>query len=469
MQLGAPHVVSWNLTRRCNLACDHCYLDAAARAGADELSTERCLAIVDELAAANPGMMLILTGGEPLLRPDLPHIARAASAAGLTVVVGTNGTVLDDDRARALRDAGVQGVGVSVDSLAGGQHDRLRGRPGALTAAARGIEAARRAGLELLIQTTLFPWNRAELGAIAAAAEAWGARAWNVYFLVCTGRGQQLVDLPPADYERALREVAGLQGAWADRLAIGVRCAPHYRRIAAELPGAAAAVNAYPSGCPAGIHYARIGPRGEVTACPYMPEVAGELGRDSFAAVWQGAPALARLRDRAALGGRCGPCSYRDTCGGCRARALAVHGDALAEDPSCAWDPAVAGDAVPPPTFALPDARTMPWTAEAIARLGRVPSFVRGLVVKRVEAEARARAAPEVTAEIMKAVRARQVDREHRAATRRSGAAGVVWLPAALARLLALPASVRAAARARAVERARDRGASAIEPSLLDD
>ncbi|MDP2787429.1 MAG: radical SAM protein, partial [Pseudomonadota bacterium] len=153
----APQIISWNLTRVCNLACAHCYLDAVQRRreASDELTLAEAEDVVTQIAATAPGAMLVLTGGEPLLRRDLETIVAAAARQGLMPVIGTNGTLLDAARAGALRAAGAMGVGISLDSVEPDFHDRLRGQIGAWEGAMRGIEAARAAGLAVLIQTTL--------------------------------------------------------------------------------------------------------------------------------------------------------------------------------------------------------------------------------------------------------------------------------------------------------------------------
>src|SRR6185503_20097171 len=193
-----PHVVAWNLTRRCNLECAHCYISAGPRESAtSELETNECLRIVDELLAVNPAPMLILSGGEPLLRHDLTQIAAYASQRGATVVVGTNGTLLTDERIAGLKEAGVRGVAVSVDSLRAAYHDRFRHGPGSLddTLAALGRLRAQR--LDFIIQTTATKGNRAELERIAQWSAEQGAVAFNCYFLVATGRGAGMSDLSP--------------------------------------------------------------------------------------------------------------------------------------------------------------------------------------------------------------------------------------------------------------------------------
>jgi radical SAM protein with 4Fe4S-binding SPASM domain len=345
-----PLIVSWNLTRLCNLACGHCYLDAAQRRreAHDELSTAEALAVVGEVAAVAPGAMLVLTGGEPLLRRDLAALVAAAAATGLMPVVGTNGTLLDDAAAARLRDAGAAGAGISLDSATHAFHDRLRGRRGAWDDALRGMRAARAAGLPLLVQTTLFDENRTELETIAAIAEAEGALALNLFFLVCTGRGARQTDLSPASYEASLAEIIALQRR-RPGLIVRARCAPYLRRVlglhANERGGNYAE---WSSACLAGRRYFRITPQGKVTPCPYIPEVVGDLRAERLGDIWSGSPTLARLRAETP-GGKCGQCDFRYSCGGCRARALASGGDLMAEDPKCIYLKPAALPAEPAP------------------------------------------------------------------------------------------------------------------------
>ncbi len=200
-----PHVVAWNLTRRCNLECAHCYIAAGPHESAtSELATAECLRIVDELLAVNPAPMLILSGGEPLLREDLAEIAAYASRRGATVVVGTNGTLLSDERITALQDAGVRGVAVSVESLRPAYHDNFRHGKGSLGDTIAALGRLRAHKLDFIVQTTVTKGNRTELERLVAWSADQGAVAFNCYFLVSTGRGASLADLAPADYEAVL-------------------------------------------------------------------------------------------------------------------------------------------------------------------------------------------------------------------------------------------------------------------------
>ncbi|MCC6531634.1 MAG: radical SAM protein [Burkholderiales bacterium] len=398
-----PYLVSWNLTRRCNLACGHCYLDAVQRKSEarGEQATAQCLLAIAQLARVARGAMLVLTGGEPLLRDDLEQLVAAARDGGLMPVVGTNGTLLDTQRARALAVAGTAGAGISLDSAAPHFHDRLRGVPGAWAGARRGIAAARDAGLALVVQTTIFEENRGDLAALARTAAQAGALAFNVFFLVCTGRGVTQSDLTSASYEATLREIVRLQEQHPG-MKVRARCAPYMRRIQGLHAGEGNADHAdWSSACLAGRRYLRITPQGEVTPCPYIREVAGDMRHTPLAEIWNRSPVLERLR-RELPKGKCGECDYRYSCGGCRARALAQHGDLLAEDPKCGYTrpPDHRPEAAPAAQL-----RHVHWEPDAQARLLHIPAFVRDRVRTLLEACAVQEGVDRITVEFVTAHR----------------------------------------------------------------
>ncbi len=402
-----PHVIAWNLTRRCNLACAHCYISAGAWHAADgELPTVDCLRIVDEILAVNPSPMLILSGGEPLLRDDLETIAARAAAGGATVVVGTNGTRLTDARIGSLMEAGVGGVAVSIDSLDETYHDRFRHGAGALADTVAAVERLRARGLDFIVQTSVTKGNRAELAEIAAWSAARGAVAFNVYFLVATGRGEGMSGLSPEENETVLGELVELEREYRGRMLVRSKCMPAIMRRVHAADGDSPLLG-YATRCPCGVQYCRITPEGKVTPCPYTPLVAGDLTRASFGEVWEDSAVFADIRG-GELGGRCGRCGYREVCGGCRARAYAETGDPLAEDPACGYQPDGHEAVVASPaavTYGESAERTMQWTPEAEARIARAPSFVRGVVAARVEKFAAERGHARVTPEVLDEVR----------------------------------------------------------------
>ncbi|MFI4945223.1 MAG: radical SAM protein [Burkholderiales bacterium] len=401
-----PHVVAWNLTKRCNLSCSHCYISAGPFETAEsELSTAECRRVIDELVAVNPSPMLILSGGEPLVRDDLAEIASHASGRGATVVVGTNGTTLTEPRVAMLAGAGVSGVAVSVDSLDAGTHDHFRGGAHALERTKDALGRLREHRIDFVVQTTATPQNAAEIPKLLEWAAAEGAVCFNLYFLVPTGRGVDLMDLEPRRIETLLAELAAAESRYRGTMMVRAKCAPHFMRHVHEAD-AESPVLSYRTRCPCGIDYCRITPDGKLTPCPYMPTEAGDLRRQSFGEIWSGSKVFAELRERE-LGGRCGRCEYRMVCGGCRARALATTGDYLAEDPGCVYEPPgdrplVARKSV---TYGSAVAPGLEWSKEASERMAKIPSFVRGIVVQRVESFARSRGLALVTPELLAEIR----------------------------------------------------------------
>ena len=402
-----PHVVAWNLTRRCNLECAHCYISAGPSESADdELSTVECQRIIEEILSLNASPMFILSGGEPLLRQDLDAIAYYATRRGATVVVGTNGTLLSDERIVRLQDAGVTGVAVSVDSLVDRHHDNFRHGAGARAATVEALDRLRTRRLDFIIQTTAHRGNRDEIAEMVDWAAEQGAVSFNLYFLVATGRGARLTDLTPDEYESLLSELVDHQRRHRGRMLVRAKCAPHFMRHVHQRDPDSPILN-YSTRCPCGVQYCRITPDGKLTPCPYLPAHAGDLRQQSFADIWRDSPLLRDLRTKA-LGGKCGQCEYRALCGGCRARAFALEGDVMAADPSCVYEPdgltALVASARTV-TYGMTAPMSMTWSSDARARIDRIPSFVRGVVVKRMEDYARERHLTEITLDLLSEVR----------------------------------------------------------------
>jgi radical SAM protein with 4Fe4S-binding SPASM domain len=447
-----PYVISWNLTYRCNLACEHCYLDAGgtplvhAESFADrsELGTEECFRVIDDIAAFAPECLTILTGGEPLLRRDILEIVRRAAERGLWVVVGTNGVRITENVARRLAEAGARGLSLSLDALDSDRHDRFRRVRGAWQNTVEGAEILNRTGLPFIVQTTAGSHNLGELEAIANFAhDRLAAKVWNLYFLVPTGRGQFVSDMTPAQYDEVLASLYLIQRKYNRRMLVNAKCAPHYIKTVLEHGddpspaggGESSPIRVYSGGaggCPAGTHYMGIRPNGDVTPCPYLPVFAGSLRSSSLAELWTSSELFTGVRRRTSLGGRCGECEMNAHCGGCRARAYGMSGDLMAEDPLCTHTPGrfegslrlralssiagvgEAGSAVVagrPGTSAIEYGHESPptiaWDDDAAARMKRIPAFVRGMVVKAVEDSCRKNGLDRVTVEELERIRAR--------------------------------------------------------------
>ena len=403
---AVPHVVAWNLTQRCNLACSHCYISAGPwQPRDDEITEAEFQRMADEVLALSPGAMFVLTGGEPLVRNDLEDLARYAVGQGATVVVGTNGVGLTTKRVASLAEAGVTGVAVSIDSLDPVTHNTFRHGTAALEGTLAAIERLRAAKLDFIVQTTVTPMNRHEVGALAAFSAEKGAVSFNLYFLVETGRGEALETLSPAENEEVLLELTDLQKAYRGRMLVRSKCQPQLMRHIHEKDPESPLLH-YGTRCPCGIQYCRITPDGKVTPCPYLPEVAGDLRTTSFKEIWEESPLLVSLRT-GDLEGNCGKCEYRAICGGCRARAFARTGNVLATDTSCAYEPTGGPMIQVKDRIQYGSAPTteLAWAEDATARMQRIPSFVRSVVMGRVEDYARKKGATEVTVALLDEVR----------------------------------------------------------------
>ena len=313
------------------------------------MTTDECRRVIAGLASwARP--LLILTGGEPLLRADIYDLAAAARQAGMPVVLATCGLLVDDEAARRMKAAGVRRISVSLDGATAASHDEFRGAAGAFDGALRGIEAAKRAGLDFQINTTVTRANVADLPAILDLAVRLGAACFNAFLLVPTGRGRDLADaeLAPGEYEQALHWLAD-QDERAD-IQVRVTCAPHYQRILRERRRGRAPASPStrkgrppqgPHGCLGGKTFAFISHMGKVQICGFLDLECGDLRRAGydFRQVWEGSDLLRQVRDVDGYRGRCGVCEYRVRCGGCRARAFAATGDFLGEEPFCIYVP----------------------------------------------------------------------------------------------------------------------------------
>lgn len=421
MENTKVQAVSWNITRLCNLKCTHCYLPAGfvdtdefpqGFVRDSELTQADCFRVIDEIAEINPHILLILTGGEPLLRPDILEISKYASDTGFLVVMGTNGVLLNDKVVENMQEHGVTGAGISIDSIQPTNHDKFRGMPGAWKATMNGVESLKRAKLDFLVQTSVTQWNYDEIPEIVEYAYQLGAKVLNLYFLVRTGRGKTVMDITPTQYEKMLETMFKLQSDYSGKMLIAAKCAPHYKRVIFEQQSDSAFLQGYPSGtCPCGIYYCRISPEGELTPCPYLPVSVGNLKNQSFSRLWNESDTFQELRNRDLLEGKCGVCEFKEVCGGCRARAYASSGNYLAPDESCEYQP---GQRVNKTiqiekrtVFGTEPAYDLLWNDAAEERLKRVPSFARGMVVKSVEKYARENGYQEITPEIMKAVKSR--------------------------------------------------------------
>ncbi len=375
-----------NITKRCNLACEHCYLDADTlkNGQTNELSLTEVYSILDEVVSRGKQTMIVLTGGEPLARTDLEQMIAHGSQLGLSMVVGTNGTLLTTRRVASLKAAGALGVGISVDSLRNEYHDKFRGLKGSWKQTLKGIQHCQEVDLSFQIHFTVTENNYHELDDIIQFSHQQGARVLNLFFLICTGRAESASNISAEQYELILKQCLAAQVHYPDMI-IRPRCAPHFKRIAHQL-NPDSPINKISGlegdACIAGTHYCRVDPNGDVTACPYIDIPSGNIREQSFLSIWDNAKEFKQLR-QPQLKGACGECEYQKLCGGCRARPLAMGGELMDSDPYCAYVPQGKSIIQPLPPQ---DSKNIIWQDDAQQRLSRIPGFIQKMIKQRTEA-----------------------------------------------------------------------------------
>lgn len=313
--------------------CEHCYRDAGAKLE-DELTTDQAKKMIREIQAAGFKIM-IFSGGESIMRPDIYELGSYATAAGLRVVLGTNGTMITPKAAINLKKAGFKAVGVSLDSLDAKKNDQFRKLDNAHDLAIQGMLNLKNVGVPFQIHTTVMDWNVNELEDITDFAIEIGAMAHHVFFLVPTGRAVNIEEeaLRQVEYEKTIIRLMKKQTE-VD-IEIKPTCAPQFMRIAQQrnIP------MRFSRGCLAGISYCIINPRGNVQPCAYLDIAVGNVKEKPFDEIWQESQMFKELRTME-YEGKCGYCDYIDSCGGCRARAYYYsQGNYMAQDDWCLYQP----------------------------------------------------------------------------------------------------------------------------------
>jgi AdoMet-dependent heme synthase len=339
-------LVAWEMTRACNLACVHCRAGACAEPEPDQLSTEEGRALIDGIAKVGKPI-LIMTGGEPLMRSDFFDLARYAMKAGLRAVLATNGVLVTPEVAREVAAVGIPRVSISLDGPTAEYHDAFRKVPGAFEGSLKGVEYLRSAGVGVQINTTLTKRNRHQLAQIMKLAEDIGAAAFHVFLLVPTGRARDMAgeEMGPAEYEETLVEFYKL--GKSSKLETKATCAPQYYRIlrqqakaeGIEVTEQTFGLNARTRGCLGGLSFVFVSHKGELQPCGYFDVQAGSVRESEFSDLWENAELFNNLRKFSLLEGKCGKCDYLRFCGGCRARAYEHTGRYMSEEPYCAHKP----------------------------------------------------------------------------------------------------------------------------------
>ncbi|MHB1212095.1 MAG: TIGR04053 family radical SAM/SPASM domain-containing protein [Candidatus Nanopelagicales bacterium] len=356
-----PMLVFWEVTRACLLACRHCRASATPNALPGELTPAEGRALIDQVAGfGRPFPILVLTGGDCLLRPDVFELVEYANGKGVPVAMSPSVTPqLTEEAIQHMVDSGVRAVSLSLDGANPATHDGVRGIPGHCDTTIRAIRALVEAGLTVQVNTTVMSLNKVEMADIAGIVKEAGAHIWEVFFLVHVGRGEDTVSMSPNEHEEMCHFLVD-----ASNYGFIVRTveAPFFRRVVVQR-------RENPGGVPVGALYAglkerlveRLGaPRakssahtaatrdgkgivfvahnGEVYPAGFLPLGLGSVREKPLAEIYRDSPVLLDIRSME-FGGRCGYCDFADLCGGSRARAYASTGDPLAEDPACAYVP----------------------------------------------------------------------------------------------------------------------------------
>lgn len=356
-----PIFVCWETTKACLLSCKHCRARAIKDRHPDELDTDAGMRLIDQIVEfTEPYPALLFTGGDPLMRPDLADLLAYARDRGVYTAVATSVTpLLTAEKLSLMRDLGVEIVSVSLDGAGAALHDRVRNISGTFDATLRAIESAKRCGMRLQVNTTVMKSNLTELADIYHLAKERGAVAWEVFFLIRTGRGNSLENPAPDECEEVAHFLYD-----ATRYGIPVRTSegPHFRRVYKQRqtggpspstqlyrhlsrrlrelegePESAPKLRINATGDGKGILF--VAHNGEVYPSGFLPISTGNVRTDNMKAIYTTQDLMAGLRNSDNLKGRCGACEYRSVCGGSRSRAYAEFNDPYQEDPACSYVP----------------------------------------------------------------------------------------------------------------------------------
>lgn len=325
--MKAPRILAWELTSSCNLDCLHCRASATPEPKPGELTTSQGYSLLEEVSAAGT-KLVILSGGESLMRSDVLDLARFGTSLGLRMTLATNGSLITPETAQGMKEAGIVRVSVSLDGVTSQMHDRFRGRDGAFELALRGIETLVENNIPVQVNTTVAAMNVSQMDAFPEFLENLRVIAWHVFFLVPTGRGVDLEGAEVNEY-RAMLDTF-YQVFKAARIECKATCAPQFYRLLAEK-----GEPVHTKGCLAGTHFGFVSSTGIIQPCGFLQIPCGDIRKGGFCASWETSDYLNLLRNEEALKGKCGRCGHKTVCGGCRARAFEIRSDILETDPIC--------------------------------------------------------------------------------------------------------------------------------------
>lgn len=345
----SPKWIAWEITRRCNLRCIHCRSASELTIkGHSDIPYDDALRIIDDIADyAKP--VVVLSGGEPLLREDVFDIADYATKKGLRMCLATNGSLVDESVCNMIKNAGIKMVSLSLDGSTAEIHDNFRNQEGSFKGIINATELFKKHNIEFLINSSFTKRNQDEIPKVYKLAKELGAAAWYMFMIVPTGRAEKVMNelISEEDYEEILDWHYHMENDEKNML-VRPTCAPHYYRLV--LQKAKEEGKKYErrslkfstggsKGCIAGQLICMIDVDGNVLPCSYFPMPAGNILKQRFKDIWENSPLFKELRDFKGYKGKCGKCEFLNVCGGCRARAYAISGDYLDEEPFCSYIP----------------------------------------------------------------------------------------------------------------------------------
>jgi heme b synthase len=344
-----PKWIAWEITRRCNLNCVHCRSSSALEIdGHPDFSLDEAKRVIDDIVSyASP--VVVLSGGEPLLRDDVFDIAAYGNEKGLRMCLATNGALVTEEICTGIKESGIKMVSLSLDGATPEVHDDFRNQPGAFAGMMNAAKLFKANDIPFLINSSFTVRNKDSIPEVYKLAKSLGATAWYMFMIVPTGRGEDIMEelVPQALYDELLEwhyEMEKLE----DDILVRPTCAPSYYRVVLEKKKASGDdfkrrslkfSTGGSKGCLAGQVICLIDVDGNVLPCSYFPLEAGNIRKQSFQDIWENSKLFHDMRDFKAYKGRCGACEYVNVCGGCRARAYAMTGDYMAEEPFCSYIP----------------------------------------------------------------------------------------------------------------------------------
>ena len=341
--------IAWETTRRCNLKCVHCRSSSELEVqGHPDFSFEQATRILDDISSyANP--VMVLSGGEPLMRPDIFDIARYGTDKGLRMCLATNGTLVNESVCAKIKDADIKMVSLSLDGAKAETHDNFRNQAGAFDGTLKAIELFNRNDIPFLVNSSFTVRNKDEIPEIFKLVKNLGATAWYMFMIVPTGRGEDVMnELIPEDVYDEILEWHYHMEKKEQEILMRPTCAPQYYRIVRQKAKEEGEKfkrrnlkfsTGGSKGCLAGQLICLIDVDGEVLPCSYFPKSAGNINQLPFKEIWENSELFLSLRDFKSYKDNCGRCEYVNVCGGCRARAYAISGDYLAQEPFCSYVP----------------------------------------------------------------------------------------------------------------------------------